>query len=376
MIGPNVAGHGHTHNDTYCEKAQDDTEQLLKQEEHGLRVRRGQIVFGQDSISSRTRSGAHIMWMCMSNQMKNENEVACEFEKSSLWHRRVIAGVQMKPNGEFVLPFVGVPPTSAENLAKAQMFKQHISGVDLINKFKESLWKGMQVSPKNGAVYVDVLPYDDSVLLSTVQSLSKSKPKEPQEMVITCVWARGDQEQDKRRSNADWLKDSTRRAIDRTVRGKLLIIPGHQLRDFQPLYHLTFPTADGHLAFRQKALDEWGPKFARLKQDYDKSTEKHNREFNPSGTPFKGDAQNKRAAPLEDIEAEGDPFPEECVVDAGALPLARVWMQCRAGALERVCLPSPPHPPPPPACVDAALMRLSKCASAFACVDAVLSGCT
>ena len=181
LIGPNVAGHGHTYDDTYCEKAQDDTEQLLKQEEHGLRVRRGQIVFAQDSISSRTRSGAHIMWMCMSNQMKNENEVACEFEKSSLWHRRVIAGVQMKPNGEFVLPFAGVPPTSAENLAKAQMFKQHISGVDLINKFKESLWKGMQVSPKNGAVYVDVLPYDDSVLLSTVQSLSKSKPKEPQQ---------------------------------------------------------------------------------------------------------------------------------------------------------------------------------------------------
>ena len=146
LIGPNVAGHGHTYDDTYCEKAQDDTEQLLKQEEHGLRVRRGQIVFAQDSISSRTRSGAHIMWMCMSNQMKNENEVACEFEKSSLWHRRVIAGVQMKPNGEFVLPFAGVPPTSAENLAKAQMFKQHISGVDLINKFKESLWKGMHLA--------------------------------------------------------------------------------------------------------------------------------------------------------------------------------------------------------------------------------------
>ena len=125
-------------------------------------------------------------------------------------------------------------------------------------------------------------------------------------MVISCMWARGDQESDKRRANAEWLFSACKRAIERLVRQRLLVLEGFDYKEFKPegvapvsdpqWYVLTFPTAEGHLAMRQTALDEWSVKFARLKRDFDEAVDTHNKEFNPSGFPYKADGQ-KRAAP-------------------------------------------------------------------------------
>ena len=110
------------------------------------------------------------------------------------------------------------------------------------------------------------------------------------------------------------------------VRSKLLVIDGFDFKDFHPegvapandtkMYALTFPTAEGHLAKRQTALDEWTVKFARLKKDYDDGLEKHNKEFNPSGFPYKADGQKRQAPSTEGEETEGAPFPEDCVVES------------------------------------------------------------
>lgn len=67
----------------------------------------------------------------------------------------------------------------------------------------------MDATASHGAVFVDLLPYDDSLIMSTVQGLAKSRPKQPQEMVVSCIWARGDQDTDKRRANAEWLQAAT-----------------------------------------------------------------------------------------------------------------------------------------------------------------------
>lgn len=325
VIGPNVAGHGSTYDETAMEKCQDDCEVALKQEDLALKVRRGQIVFSLESIVSRTRASVHPMWVCTSNQTGGDGELLCKFSASQLWHRRAAHHVEMKNMSQFVLPFTGVTPVLPQNLSKAQMTKQHITGVDLMDKLKENLWKGMNVSPSYGVAYVDLLPYDDSLLLSTVKGLSQSRPKEPQEMVISVVWARGDQDSDKRRANAEWLEDAIRRAIGRMVRGKLLSLDGFDFKDYEPegaapvsdpqVYALTFPTAEGQLAMRQTALDDWGAKFARLKKDFDAAVEKHNKAFNPSGFPYKGDGQ-KRQAPSTAEEEEGAPFPPDSTVDS------------------------------------------------------------
>ena len=99
------------------------------------------------------------------------------------------AGIKMKSNAEYVVPLHGHTVIAAENLSKPQLHKQHISGVDLMDKLKESLWKGMNLSQQHGAVSVDLLPYNDSLLLSTVQGSACARPKEPQEMVVSCCWA-------------------------------------------------------------------------------------------------------------------------------------------------------------------------------------------
>lgn len=116
------------------------------------------------------------------------------------------------------------------------------------------------------------------------------------------------------------------RSIECMVRSKLLVIDGFDFKEFHPegvapvndtkLYSLTFPTAEGNLAMRQTALDEWSVKFARLKKDYDETVEKHNKEFNPSGFPYKADGQKRQAPSTEGEEAEGAPFPEDCMVES------------------------------------------------------------
>ena len=325
FFGPNVGGHGHTYDERELEKCQDDCEAALKLDEAGLRVRRGQVVFDPESISSRTRSSVHPLWMCFSNQTNADGDLACKFRTSVLWHRRALHGVQMKSQQNFVIPFQGVTPVLPANFSKAQTHKQHIAGVDLLDKLKATLWKGMDLSANHGAALVDVLPYDDSLLLSTLQSSAKTRPKEPQEMVISCIWARGDQEGDKRRAHMDWLRGATQRGIDRMVRANLLFLQGFNYKEYTTeaaapsnapqLYALTFPTAEGHLALRQTALDEWCPKFARLRKDFDAAVEKHNKAFNPSGFPFKGDGQ-KRPAPGAGVDEEGKAFPADSVVES------------------------------------------------------------
>ncbi|CAJ1442673.1 unnamed protein product [Effrenium voratum] len=303
IISPNVAGHGHTYEEQETVQVQDEVENFLRKEEYNLKTRRGQIVFSNESINSRTRPSVHPMIMCMSNQTKDDGELACLFGSSQLWHRRAVPLVKMKPNSEYVLPMQGQTVVAAENLSKAQMHKQHISGVDLMDKLKEWLWKGMNMSQQFGAVYVDLLPYDDSLLLSTVQGLARARPKEPQEMVVTCCWARGDQDGDVRKKNAEWLTAAVGRAMDRLIRQKLLSLPNVVVKEYTPegttptndssLYSLTFPTADGNLAMRQNALDEWGPKFARLKSDYEEAIASHNKLFNSSGCPYKADGRKR-----------------------------------------------------------------------------------
>ena len=324
IFGPNVAGHGHTYDEKELETCHDDCEAHVKQDGLDLKTRRGQLVFALESISSRTRSSVHPMWLCISNQVNADGEMVSRFANSEIWRRRAVHGIQMKTVANFVVPFTGTTPVLPGNLSKSQMHKQHIAGIDLWDKVRENLWKGMGLTPSHGCAMVDLLPYDDSLLLSSVQCLAKNRPKEPQEMVISCSWARGDQDGDKRRPNVEWLTDAIRRSMDRFVRSKLLVLEGFDYKDFSPegtapvndvqLYALTFPTAEGHLAMKQTALDEWSVKFARTKKDFDEAVDKHNKKFNPSGFPYKADGQ-KRAAPVtEDDGEEGAAFTDDCIV--------------------------------------------------------------
>ena len=140
-------------------------------------------------------------------------------------------------------------------------------------------------------------------------------------MVISCIWARADFDTDKRRANSEWLDAAIKRAMERLIRAKSLALPRFVFKEYTAegatpsndtkLYLLAFPTAEGHLALRQSALDEWAPKFARLKKDFDEMDEKHNKDFNPSGSPYKGEGQKLPAAAItHEDDQEGDPFPE------------------------------------------------------------------
>ena len=178
ILGQNVGAVGNAHEDAEVQKSQDDTENVLRQDTYHLTVRRARLVFAPESIGSRTRAGVHPIWVCMSSQV-SDGELTCAFRNCQLWNRRVTQGIKMKPNSDFVVPLAGVAPILAANLSKGQIHKQDLAGADLYDQVKDSIWKGMTMSPTQGVVFVDMLPYDDSLLLSTVQNLSKVRPKEP-----------------------------------------------------------------------------------------------------------------------------------------------------------------------------------------------------
>ena len=140
-----MASHGHTYDEIEVQKVQDEAETFLRQDLYNMRVRRGQFVFTNESINSRARASV------------DEAELVGLFCSSQLWHRRAVSGIKMKSNAEYVVPLHGQTVIAAENLSKAQLHKQHISGVDLMDKLKKSLWKGMNLSQQHGAVLVDQL---------------------------------------------------------------------------------------------------------------------------------------------------------------------------------------------------------------------------
>ena len=158
FISPSVASHGHTYDEIEVQKVQDEAETFLRQDLCNMRVRRGQFVFTNESINSRARASVHPLLMCVSGQVNDEAELVSLFCNSQLWHRRAVTGIKMKSNAEYVVPLHGHTVITAENLSNAQLHKQHISGVDLMDKLKELLWKGMNLSRSMGQFWWTCCP--------------------------------------------------------------------------------------------------------------------------------------------------------------------------------------------------------------------------
>ena len=79
------------------------------------------------------------------------------------------------------------------------------------------------------------------------------------------------------------------------------------------LYAVCMPSASGHLPLKQDTLTKEEQKYVRLKDEFCKIVAEHDKKYNPSGVPYRG--ERTRSAPEAGQEevgqvGQGDRFPE------------------------------------------------------------------
>ena len=309
MLAPNVAAHGGSYVDSSIEKLVDEVDALLKQDELHLNVRRGMIGFQAEPNSK--RPCFHSLWLLMS---EGATEDSNPFLRSSLWIQRAVQNVLPKQVSDYIVPGLQIKASSAStSFSKAQQFKQHVSGSSLITAIREQLFKGCHLPASSACAWLDLTPYDNSVLRSILLSPGKG----PFEMAVSVCWI--DDAEIKKPNLAMWLQESAKRTLEQFFKAKLErpLNQEHQAPAYNSAdFVLTMPTGSS-LAFRQSSVDEWSEKFVRMKDAFEKKMQEHNSNFNVSGITYKG--ENKRPHEgTSEAPTQGDPFPESaCVKDIG-----------------------------------------------------------
>ena len=74
-------------------------------------------------------------------------------------------------------------------MSKAQRSKQWHIGLAFWDGLRSSALKGLGLRVTDGAVWVDLLPYDDKLQHSVIQAYGQMSAQLPMQMVISPVWA-------------------------------------------------------------------------------------------------------------------------------------------------------------------------------------------
>ena len=342
FIAPNTGSHGTAHDDEAVEKAHDDCEMVLKQEQFKMKVRRGWVAFQPEGRSSYKQKACHPLWVCINDRKNANGEPACRFVRSRLWAQGGLTGVPRKTESALVSPLSILAPGTMGNINLGQRLKQRLSGMDMMDRLRDAVWQGLDLSLAHGGVYVDLFGYDDSLTQTIIHGACMARPAQPKEMAITTVFTAGDSDsEDARKRINKWIAGAGQRTIERLVRAKTLVLKDLNMADFEPLssrpsydtkeFVYTMPSADGALPLKQAILDEWQNKFSQNPVGYQEVVERHNKKYNPSGVPFKDGGERRATASADvDLESAAQPFPSEATstsldaLKAAAGPLSTI----------------------------------------------------
>ena len=329
VIAPNT-GKDDTYNERAIEEAIQEVDDNLRQDAYSFRVRRGSIDLEEESLGPRSnRPGFVTIWRIQSDAKdpRNLNKFISDFEKSFLFKRgRAAEELPVLVPGGYVNP--GAPlvrqSQGAEGLSKAQRSKQWHTGIAFWEGVTSSVLKGLGLRVTDGVAWVDLLPYDDKLQHAVIQAYSRRSAAVPTQMVIAPIWAnmgfhgngQGATEKVDNARIETFLRKSVRNFCANRIRDKSLKFPEVPSVDQRSApamaaptldvskYAKTCPNAAGFLPLRQDVLDLLGQKVqsTKGKATIHKLIEEHNKEYNPSGVPFKGEA--KRPAPENPEDAE------------------------------------------------------------------------
>ena len=312
VIASNTGTHGNLYSDHAMEKAHDAVDELLRDSDNNLRVRRGAVSFNPGTHGVHKRSLTHPLWICVSDQ-EQEGELLSVFSRSALWNQRAVQGVDFKPVSEYVVPGpdslkIGGPTS----FSKAQQFKQHISGRSLMDALQQAVWKGVNPTMGGVASWLDLVPYDTSLVEALAQA---DNPKAPMQMAcsaFTCAV-----QQATLKDQALWFESASTRCLESFLRARSWKEfaqegerPTYSTADFELCRVVAEDNGDLILPLRQDALTEWGNRFARFSDQFTALVAEHDKEFNPSGRPWKNDHP---APATEETEEQAEPWTGETV---------------------------------------------------------------
>ncbi|CAE7218494.1 unnamed protein product [Symbiodinium sp. CCMP2592] len=316
VFAPNCAEWGSAYSEKKLNEAVATAETQLRTDELHMSVRRGTLTFAESSIPNHSRRrGFHEFFMVVSD-VEESGQLVSGFSSSALWVRTTVADVPLLSTSEYIVPDPSMLH-SGSGLSKSQRLKQSMSGQQLWHKLLPRLWHGMPTSAlAKPAVYVDILPYDLSLTKALLHFNTQPKSVLPQGKLASIVWAKDDSGTDHRRGMQQWLISGTMNYMQKMVDDKILTLPGYTPKIYtamkSPQYNeedfvMTMPLVEcegqkAALPFRQAWLDSPDGRFNACKIQFDAVVAAHDKEFNVSGVPFKG---QKRMAPLAD---ESDPM--------------------------------------------------------------------
>ena len=318
FLAPNTGGFGDQYSEATIGKVVADVEDMLKDPDLKLIVRRLTLTFTEDTIAPQShRPGYHVGWMTISDQQTEEagcKKPRSAFASSKLWIRQVATELPALKLKDCVNPLKDLQKggfTGEKDLSISQRRKQWLGGWGLKSQIREKLWRGMNVSSQQQASWIDLMGYDGS-LMEAIQRLAFSgQTCFPEEMVITVFWAPLDSELSDSEARVK-LNEFIRRHGSATMKDlltkKQYFVEGWCSTEWssstpRPTYKkedfiATFPTASGHLAVRQEWLKSkqeqlnLQPSLERLST----IVKVHDSAFNPSEIPYTAGETRKRVA--------------------------------------------------------------------------------
>ncbi|CAE7221764.1 unnamed protein product [Symbiodinium sp. CCMP2592] len=319
VLAPNVGVPGTgQYEDNAIQKAQDQVDELLRDSSNQVRVRRCAIAFAGPLGK---RSLSHVLWMVISEVTKSaetDEPISC-FASSALWNGRLINNVTTKAVADFVIPsMASMKVGGITSFSKAQQFKQHIAGPALMSGIMDQLWKGVPLGASAVAGWLDLCPYDGGLLaaMSACEHIAnvsqflcsaycfENSPLTLSEMAL-------------------WQQDFGLRFLTAAVRAR-------EWREYAPdgsppvfnsqdLVLTKMVPSDGVLSLplRQDVLSEKERCSTRLADEFTKIINEHNKTYNVSGVPWRGDHAPPARSSADETQAE--PFPEEHAVTEESL---------------------------------------------------------
>ena len=355
VFAPNT-GKDDVYNEVAIDEAIQEVDDHLREETYAFRVRRGSIDLEEESLGPRSnRPGFCTVWRIQSSARSPDNpkKFCSDFEQSYFFRRgKTEKLVPVLTPSEFVNPVAALvrQAPGAEGLSKAQRSKQWHTGEPFWEGVTSSILKGLGLRVTDGIVWIDLCPYDDKLMHSIVRAYARRSAQVPTQMVISPIWAnmghhgQGNEAVDKV-DNArveNFLKKSVRNFTASRIRDKTLtfsevpVVDSAAPATSAPALDLsrfvkTCPNAAGFLPLRQDILDllEQKVQSTEQKEAIQKIIAEHNKNHNPSGVPFKGEAKRPapatssgdaeaRAAKTYPAEVQGpksrDEFDAECIM--------------------------------------------------------------
>ncbi|CAE7253882.1 unnamed protein product [Symbiodinium sp. CCMP2592] len=319
VLAPNVGVPGTgQYEDNAIHKAQDQVDELLRDSSNQVRVRRCAIAFAGPLGK---RSLSHILWAVISDVTKTaetDEPISC-FASSALWNGRLVNNITTKAVADFVIPSMASMKVGGDtSFSKAQQFKQHIAGPALMSGIMDQLWKGVPLGASAVAGWLDLCPYDGGLLaaMSTCEHIANVS----QFLCSAYCFENGPLTLSEM---ALWHQDFGQRFLTAAVRAR-------EWKEYAPdgsppvfnsqdLVLTKMVPSDGVLSLplRQDVLSEKERCFTRLADEFTKVINEHNKTYNVSGVPWRGDHAPPARSSADETQAE--PFPEEHAVTEESL---------------------------------------------------------